>query len=77
MNSQRLLGVGIVVVIGLLAVAAGIIYLTVDANSLPSFMGSIHGDSAHRSLRGIVALVVGVLLIGAASAAVAYRPRPD
>jgi hypothetical protein len=62
-------------VVGALAIAAGIIYFTTESKSLPSFMGQIHGDTAHRSLRGIVALIVGVLLVAAAIAVFAYRPR--
>ena len=77
MGAQRRVAVAIVVAVGLLALAAGIIYFTVDARSLPSFMGKIAGDSAHRTLRGIVALVVGVVLLAGASAAVAYRPQPS
>ena len=57
-----------------LAVVAGVIYLTVEAKSLPSFMGQIHGDHAHRSLRGIVALIVGVLLVAGGAGLMAYRP---
>ena len=63
-----------IVVVGVLALAAGVIYLTVEAKSLPSFMGQIHGDVAHRSLRGIVALIAGVLLVAGGIGLVSYRP---
>jgi hypothetical protein len=79
MDSQRTLTVVAAVVIGVvgvLGIVAGVIYFTVESKSLPSFMGQIHGDTAHRSLRGIVSLVVGVLLVGAAVGLFAYRPRP-
>jgi len=75
-TAQRALLV-LIALVGVLAVIVGVIYLTVDAKSLPSILGQIHGDAAHRTLRGIVALIVGgVLLFGAAGLA-AYRPaRP-
>ena len=71
---QRALAAAVIVVVGILALAAGLVYLTVEAKSLPSFMGQIHGDVAHRSLRGIVALIVGVLLIAGAIGLMSYRP---
>jgi hypothetical protein len=77
MTSQRTLIViaaAVVGVLGALAIAAGIIYFIVEAKSLPSFMGQIHNDNAHRSLRGIVSLIVGVLLVAAGVALFAYRP---
>jgi hypothetical protein len=78
MDSQRALVVVAAVVIGVLgalAIAAGIIYFTVESKSLPSFMGQIKGDTAHRSLRGVVSLIVGVLLVAAAIAVFFYRPH--
>ncbi len=75
MTSQRALAAGVVVLVGLLALAAGVIYLTVEAKSLPSFMGQIHGDPAHRSLRGIVAIIVGVLLVAGGLGLYSYKPR--
>lgn len=49
--------------IGALALAAGIVYLTVPAHSLPSIMGSIHNSNIHRTKRGDVATAVGAVLI--------------
>jgi hypothetical protein len=80
MDSQRTLVVVVAVVIGVvgvLGILAGIVYFTVEAKSLPSFMGQIHGDTAHRSLRGIVSLIVGVLLVAAGVALFAYRPHSE
>lgn len=74
MSTQRLLG-ALVIAIGVLALVVGIVYFTVEAHSLPSFLGRLHGDNAHRTLRGAVALVIGVVLVGAGAAIVA-RPRP-
>lgn len=76
MTAQRALLV-LVALVGVLAVVVGVIYLTVDAKSLPSVLGAIHGDTAHRSLRGIVALVVGAVLLFGSAGLAAYRPgRP-
>ncbi len=77
MSTQRMLLAALVGVVGLLALIVGVIYLTVEARSLPSFMGQIHGDPAHRSLRGVVAVIAGVLLVAAGLGLVAYRPRPS
>lgn len=74
MSAQRNLVVAVLVVLGILALIAGMIYLTVQAKSLPSFMGQIHADHAHRSLRGIVAIIVGVLLLAGGAGLLAYRP---
>jgi formate hydrogenlyase subunit 4 len=72
-TAQRALLV-LVALVGVLAVVVGVIYLTVDAKSLPSVLGQIHGDTAHRSLRGIVALIVGAVLLFGAAGRAAYRP---
>jgi hypothetical protein len=74
MASQRALAAVLLGLIGLLALAVGVIYLTVEAKSLPSFMGQIHHDPAHRSLRGIVAIIAGVLLEAGAIGLFTYRP---
>lgn len=74
MTERRLLAV-VVVVIGALAIAAGVIYLTVAAKSLPSFMGPVHGFAGHRSRRGIAALVVGAILVLGGGWLIAHRPR--
>ncbi|HUZ39692.1 MAG TPA: hypothetical protein VMV17_25500 [Streptosporangiaceae bacterium] len=79
MSSQRAPGgrstgstivVVVLVIIGILAIVAGILYFVEPAKSLPSILGTItHPASraaAHRSLRGAVALVVGVVCLGAA-----------
>jgi hypothetical protein len=68
---------GLVALIGLLALIAGLIYLTVRAESLPSFMGTLHGYNGHRTERGTVGVIVGaVLLVGGATAAWVIARRP-
>ena len=75
-KSQRNLVAAVLVVLGILALVAGVIYLTVTAPSLPSFMGQLHTYTGHRSNRGIAALVVGVVLLLAGGGVLLYRPRP-
>jgi multisubunit Na+/H+ antiporter MnhB subunit len=72
--SSRWITAAILAIIGLLAIVAAIIYLTVAAKSLPSFLGTLHHAAGHRSLRGIVALLVGLVLIGAAGWIAYYKP---
>ena len=75
-KSQLNLVAAVVVVLGILALVAGVIYLTVDASSLPSFMGQISTYHGHRSNRGTAALIVGVLLLVAGGWMFLYKPRP-
>jgi amino acid permease len=62
--------VAILAIIAVLAIIAGIIYLTEPAKSLPSVLGTITSPAsranAHRSTRGAVALIVGVIFLAAA-----------
>ena len=63
MTVQRLIVV-VLVVLGLLGIAAGIIYLAEPAKSLPSVLpGHISGSTAHRYRRGIAALVIAAALL--------------
>ena len=75
MKYQRTLTAVVVILIGLAALAVGVIYLTVEAKSLPSIMGQLHGVTGHRSTRGITAAIVGVVLLAGGSGLLAYRPR--
>jgi amino acid permease len=72
--NQRTLGVVVLVILGLLALAVGVIYLTVEAKSLPSILGQISGSTVHRSKRGVAALVVGGLLLVAGIGLFVYKP---
>ncbi len=69
-SSGRMIFAVILVIIGILAIIAGVIYLVEPAKSLPSFMGTITHPAAranaHRNLRGWTALAVGVILLVAA-----------
>src|ERR1700733_9410974 len=52
-------------ILGLLALVAAIMYFTIPAHSLPSFLGPIHGNvkpNAHRKRRGEAAIAIAVVL---------------
>ena len=75
MKYQRALTAVVAILIGLAALAVGVIYLTVEAKALPSIMGQMHGVTGHRSTRGIAAVIVGVVLLAGGGGLLAYRPR--
>lgn len=66
----KVAAVAILVVIAVLAIIAGIMYLAEPARSLPSVLGTITHPASRagspRSLRGAVAIIVGVVLLAAA-----------
>ena len=70
----------VIALLGILAIIVGVIYLTVNAGSLPSFLGTVHGKghSGHRTTRGGVALGVGIVLfiIGTVIALIQGRKKP-
>lgn len=70
-SAGKLTAVVILGIIGVLAIIAAIIYFTEPAKSLPSVLGAISSPAsraaAHRSTRGIVSLVVGVVFLAAAA----------
>jgi len=76
MANRRTLVALVLILVGLLAAAVGVIYLTVEATSLPSIMGQLHGDHAHRSLRGIVAVIVAVVLLAGGVGFLSYGRSP-
>jgi hypothetical protein len=61
-NWAKIIGV-VALILGILALAAGIIYLTVPAHSLPALLGRLPNIAAHRSKRGIAALLAGAVLV--------------
>jgi hypothetical protein len=69
-STGRLTAVIILVIIAILAIIAGILYLTEPAKSLPSVLGTITQPALradeHRTLRGWISLVIAVILLGAA-----------
>jgi NADH:ubiquinone oxidoreductase subunit 5 (subunit L)/multisubunit Na+/H+ antiporter MnhA subunit len=60
---SRLLVV-LLVVLGILALVAGVIYLVEPIHSLPSFFPghATHGHG-HHHIRGYIAIVVGIILL--------------
>jgi uncharacterized membrane protein YidH (DUF202 family) len=72
----------VLAILGVLAIIAGIIYFTEPARSLPSVLGTITSPPARandiRPLRGLGAVIVGViLLIAAGFAGRAGRSSPQ
>jgi len=58
------------VIIGVLLLIAaivlfviGVIYFTVPADKLPSFMGRVSSTTVHRNRRAIAAVVLGVVVL--------------
>ncbi len=49
-------------VLGLLALVAAILYFTIPAHSLPSFLGPIQRVNAHQKRRGEAAIAIAVVL---------------
>jgi hypothetical protein len=69
-STGKLTAVVILAIIAVLAIIAAIIYFTEPAKSLPSVLGTITSPAsraaAHRSTRGIISLVIGVVFLAAA-----------
>lgn len=70
-SAGKLTAVVVLGIIGVVAIVAAILYFTEPAKSLPSVLGAISSPAsraaAHRSTRGIVSLVVGVVFLAAAA----------
>ena len=74
----------ILVIIGILGIIAGILYLTEPAHSLPSVLGTIKYNGhnhvraySHRTLRGTVSLVVGIIVLLAGVFAFVWKGRKN
>jgi amino acid permease len=68
--------VTLLVLIGLILIAVGVVYFVVKAGSLPSFIpGHIKGSEGHRNKRGLIAVIIGVavLVIAVIGASVGRR----
>lgn len=81
-STGRVVAAVILGVIGILLIIAAIIYFTTDAHSLPSILGTIkytgHNHTraySPRTLRGIVALIIGVICLIAAWFAYFWRAK--
>jgi uncharacterized membrane protein HdeD (DUF308 family) len=66
----------LLVVLGVLAVAAGVIYLVEPIHSLPSFFpGHALRGLSHHHIRGYIAIAVGVILLILGGILRRSRPR--
>jgi len=72
---SRLVAV-VLVILGILAIIAGVIYLTEPIHSLPSFFpGHAAHGTAHHHIRGYISIAAGIILIILAAAAGRSRRR--
>ena len=56
----------VLLVVGIVLVGIGLTYFMVAADKLPSILGQIQHATAHRSKRGMAALVLGLVSLGGA-----------
>ncbi len=49
--------------LGLVALALGVVYLSVECQALPGFMGPVHGDTSPRTGLGIVFAALGLVAL--------------
>jgi uncharacterized membrane protein HdeD (DUF308 family) len=70
----------VLAIIGILLIIAALLYFTEAAKSLPSVLGTITHPvkraNSHRTLRGVVSLIVGVVALGAGVFAFVWKPKP-
>jgi drug/metabolite transporter (DMT)-like permease len=50
-------------VVGLALVGMGVVYLTVACQSLPRFLGPVHGDTSPRTALGVVWVALGLMAL--------------
>ncbi|HMC37892.1 MAG TPA: hypothetical protein VKK30_08485 [Actinomycetota bacterium] len=56
--------IAVILLIGALALlVVGVIYFTVPADKLPSFMGRVANVTLHRNRRAVAAVVLGVVVL--------------
>ncbi len=51
---------------GLALVAVGVVYLTVECQALPGFLGPTHGDTMPRTKLGILGVLLGLAVLTSA-----------
>lgn len=81
-STGRVVAAAVLAVIAILCIIAAVLYFTEPAKSLPSFLGQIKFNghnptrsSSHRSVRGIVAIIVGVVLLAGAWFSFAWKSK--
>jgi hypothetical protein len=62
-NSLRIAVSAVLIIVGILALVVAIIYLAVGIHSLPSFIPGKHNVNGHYHKRGVIAAVIGVVLL--------------
>ena len=53
----------ILIIVGLVALAAGFVYLSVATGKLPTFMGRITNGTTHRFKRGYAGVIAGAVCL--------------
>ena len=75
----RMVVAAVLAIVAILLIIAAILYFTEPAKSLPSFLGAIkspaHRADAKRSLRGVVAIAVGVVCLVAGGFTFAWKGK--
>lgn len=56
----------VIAAVGVVLLAIGVVYLTVECQALPGFMGPTHGDTSPRTKLGIVGVALGLAVLTAA-----------
>jgi uncharacterized membrane protein HdeD (DUF308 family) len=81
-STGRMVGAIVLAIIGIIAVVAAVLYFTEPAHSLPSVLGAVHNNghdqaraNSHRTLRGVVAIIIGVIVLVGAWYAYAWKPK--
>jgi amino acid permease len=74
-STGRMVAAVILGVIALVFIVAGIVYIAVPADSLPSFMGHVANSSGHHPLRAAGCLIVGVVFAIGAWFALKYKGK--
>jgi uncharacterized membrane protein YbhN (UPF0104 family) len=65
-QSARTLAI-VLIVVGVVLIALGMVYFTIAANKLPAFLGQVSHATTHRTKRGTAAVALGaVSLLGGA-----------
>lgn len=75
MPSKLSLPVLVAAVLGLALLVLGVVYLTVECQSLPGFMGPSHGDTSPRTGLGVVWVALGLVALAGAFRAGRRRAR--